>query len=299
MYRRLMSKGAGGSYLFSEAGTGKKGIEQCCEHRPDCVLLDFRLPDIDGVQLLDVLAGLGTESPIPVVMLTGQGSEDVAVEAMKRGAQDYLIKDSLTSDALRGAVNNAVDTVARQTEFKRLAIIDGLTALYNRGYLMKRVPEEVERANRYGLDLCLLMADLDHFKAVNDRHGHLAGDEVLKFFGKVLSACTRNTDIAARFGGEEFCIVLTNTELAASQNIAERICEQIRDRQHCGKDGDVFQVTCSIGLASLEPHMKDADTLLEQADAALYIAKHQGRNRIYARAPTKTGIPGNGRCHER
>ena len=143
--------------------------------------------------------------------------------------------------------------------------IDGLTALYNRGYLMKRVPEEVERANRYGLDLCLLMADLDHFKAVNDRHGHLAGDEVLKFFGKVLSACTRNTDIAARFGGEEFCIVLTNTELAASQNIAERICEQIRDRQHCGKDGDVFQVTCSIGLASLEPHMKDADTLLEQA----------------------------------
>ena len=143
------------------------------------------------------------------------------------------------------------------------------------------------------------MADLDHFKTVNDRHGHLAGDEVLKSFGKVLSACTRNTDIAARFGGEEFCIVLTNTELAASQNLAERICEQTRERQHCGKGGDVFQMTCSIGLASLEPHMKDADTLLEQADAALYIAKHQGRNRIYARAPTKTRIPGNGRCHNR
>ena len=150
MYRRLMNKGVGESYLFSEAGTGKKGVEQCRDHPPDCVLLDFRLPDIDGVQLLDLLADTGTESPIPVVMLTGQGSEDVAVEAMKRGAQDYLIKGALTSDGLRGAVDNAVETVARQTELERLAITDGLTALYNRGYLMKRVPEEVERANHMG-----------------------------------------------------------------------------------------------------------------------------------------------------
>ena len=122
------------------------------------------------------------------------------------------------------------------------------------------------------------MVDLDHFKQVNDRHGHLAGDKVLRSFSKILSKCTRQLDIVGRYGGEEFLVVLPSTPLDGAQIVTQRILDTGRRQSFKGSEGSIFRVTCSIGLAAYEPKMNDTTMLVDLADRALYEAKHQGRN---------------------
>ncbi|HLV27449.1 MAG TPA: diguanylate cyclase [Gemmatimonadales bacterium] len=173
------------------------------------------------------------------------------------------------------------ETRADNARLEALAQTDPLTQLLNRRALVERVTGELDRAQRYGSMLGLLMVDLDRFKDVNDSYGHLFGDEVLRTVARVLAAEARSSDVAARYGGEEFVLVLPETGLQGSQILAERVREEIARLRFQAPDGTTFSMTASIGLACYPaPGITDVESLLARADEALYRAKAAGRNRV-------------------
>ena len=161
------------------------------------------------------------------------------------------------------------------------ATTDELTNIPNRRHLITHITRELERAKRYDMPLSILLLDLDYFKRVNDRFGHLTGDAVLKSFGQFLLECARETDLVGRYGGEEFCVVVANTSLDDAALLAQRLCKRASAMSHKAIDsGGEFQVTCSIGVAGHDNGVSDAAEFLSRADAALYQAKDWGRDRV-------------------
>jgi diguanylate cyclase (GGDEF)-like protein len=163
-----------------------------------------------------------------------------------------------------------------------LAITDGLTGLYNHRYLQEHLGAEFERVKRYGTPLTCLMLDIDNFKEVNDQHGHVFGDHVLRIVARILKEQVRRVDTVGRYGGEEFLILMPHTTAQDVQPLAERIRMELQDYPF-HLNGQEIRVTLSIGIANAAPHgpFKDRKSLLEAADAALYRAKTSGKNRIH------------------
>ncbi len=159
-------------------------------------------------------------------------------------------------------------------------ITDTLVDIYNRRYLDRRVEEEFERANRYGLPLSILLLDIDLFKTINDSFGHQTGDMVLKNLGKLLVDTVRNTDIVARYGGEEICIIATNTAGVSAVELAERLRLLIQSAALAMTDDAAVHVTVSFGVATVFTGVHSAEELMKCADMALYRAKKEGRNRV-------------------
>jgi diguanylate cyclase (GGDEF)-like protein/PAS domain S-box-containing protein len=164
-------------------------------------------------------------------------------------------------------------------ELTRRARRDSLTGLLNHGELMERLGEEIDRARRHGHALSFLMLDLDHFKDVNDRLGHPTGDEVLQSVAELLDGETRASDVAGRYGGEEFAMILPHADLEESREIGERIRRGIEECR-VGDETEECRITCSVGVANLQPEPNDPDQLVKRADRALYRAKEKGRNRV-------------------
>ncbi len=171
--------------------------------------------------------------------------------------------------------------VKKQRErVRQLARRDQLTGLYNRREFEDRFENEFERARRYGMDLSVMMLDLDHFKEVNDTHGHASGDDVLSAVGRVMKSSTRQVDIAGRYGGEEFTMVLPETDLEETRPMAHRLKETIAGLEFEADDGQPFQVTASIGIAEYQSSDGDHEDIIKRADEALYRAKDRGRDRV-------------------
>ncbi|MDD3765096.1 MAG: GGDEF domain-containing protein [Nevskiales bacterium] len=172
----------------------------------------------------------------------------------------------------------------RVSLLEQQTITDPLTGLYNRRYLDRRLEEELSRARRYGAPLTVLMVDIDHFKRVNDEHGHPAGDLALSYLGKLLLQIVRQSDIAARYGGEEFMVIAPQTPMATAAVLAERIRQQVESHkliitsQH-GERSEI-RLTVSIGVAGASQATTTVEELVADADAALYQAKQSGRNRV-------------------
>ena len=187
--------------------------------------------------------------------------------------------------ALEQAKSSLEEANARREELleemKELARTDELTGLANRRELMRRLDEEVDRARRYGNSLSLAILDLDRFKDVNDRHGHQVGDRVLRRVGKLLEEQTRSPDVAGRYGGEEFGLVLPESAAEEAVALSERILERIRDLTF-EVDGRTFGITASVGVAELRDGEEPTDRLIRTADEALYRAKEEGRDRVVA-----------------
>jgi diguanylate cyclase (GGDEF)-like protein len=162
-----------------------------------------------------------------------------------------------------------------------LAITDGLTGAYTRRYFIERFDEEIKRASLRKSSLSFLMIDADHFKMINDRHGHLAGDQALKEISSIIQENVREIDIVGRFGGEEFCVVLSDTDLEGARVVAERIRKSAQKRVIKAFDS-TLHVTLSIGLAMYPSDGKLLEELMDKADWALYRAKSQGRNCVVA-----------------
>lgn len=284
LYRRLIARGFDQEHIVAETETAEEALARIASAEPHCIVLDYRLPDGDGLSFLSALRLAHGEGRIPVVMLTGGGDESVAVQAMKRGAQDYLTKSSVTAESLRRAIRGAMKRVAEEQQLRRSASIDELTGACNRRWLLERLREETVRARRHRAPLCVLMLDLDHFKRVNDSFGHRIGDAVLENVGRLLRSTLRAGDFAGRYGGEEFCVVLTETPLPGARVVAERIRRQISALTVRAPDGVAVRVACSIGVAEADTG-RDVMEAIELADRALYRAKATGRDRVELAPP--------------
>lgn len=191
-----------------------------------------------------------------------------------------LLPHVATATAAAEHLSLALANLRLQETLRHQSIRDPLTGLYNRRYLEESLRRELARSERRGLPLALLMLDLDHFKALNDRYGHDGGDAVLSAFGRLLQASCREEDIACRYGGEEFTLILPEMDLAAAQRRAEQIRAAVADLRVRHMQHDIGQISVSIGLALHPLHAGSPDLLKRQADEALYRAKHGGRDRI-------------------
>lgn len=244
------------------------------ERRCDAVVLDYRLPDMSGLDALGQFITL-PHGP-PVVMITASGSEAIAVAALKRGASDYVVKTGTHGPELARAVELAVakhrieEVVAlRRRELERRANTDALTGLFNRHRLDDELSLAASRAIQRNEPYAVAVVDIDHFKHINDTRGHDAGDAVLVEFASILRSCVRREDVLARYGGDEFVIVMPG----ASANTRARFLERLR---HALKDSVLARkmslpLSASVGMADWSAG--DPDDVLKAADQAMYASK--------------------------
>lgn len=270
-----------------EAADGEEALAMVREHLPDVILLDVEMPKLDGHGVLAALRASPDLTDIPVVFLTGRTSTEDVVEGLRLGAHDYLRKPFETAELL-ARVSAAIRVKVlqdqlrqRNVELNALSRTDPLTGLPNRREIQDRMIAATSAGRRHHQPNALLMVDIDHFKNVNDTHGHDGGDMVLRAVADRLGAACRAEDSAGRWGGEEFLVVAPMTDLAGGARLGERIRTSIGDTAVPVGDGTDIVVTVSIGVAS---GFRPAEALLTEADAALYVAKREGRNRVVTSA---------------
>jgi diguanylate cyclase (GGDEF)-like protein len=265
-------------YELEWAATFEDGLARLLTGGYVACLLDYQLGPKDGLQLIREAVAGGCRTPI--VFLTVDPSSEVDIEALNAGALDYLVKGEISQRSLERSLRYALKLGDTLEALRRLATQDQLTGILNRREFDRIMEEEAERSQRFGQPLALVMVDIDHFKAVNDTHGHPAGDAVLKEVAKILTAQSRSVDRVARFGGEEFALILVKTDRAAAEEVAQRVVEAVAANPVVIEGGASLMVTISAGVAVLPDDVSRIDVLLGAADRALYAAKRGGRNRV-------------------
>jgi diguanylate cyclase (GGDEF)-like protein len=285
-------------YEVCEARGGLAALSHIKADPPDVVILDVVLDDIDGYSVCRWLRLGETTRDLVVIMLTVKVEVKERVEGLHVGADDYIPKpfdmDELEARmfaALRSR-NSRLELRQRNTELEglltrteHLAMTDSLTGIFNRRRFGEMLRHEWASARRYKHPLCLLLFDVDHFKAVNDGQGHAAGDETLKSVAQIIAGSIREVDVCARYGGDEFVLLLPHTSAGNASVVADRVRSKLaRARENWPEAAG--NVTLSVGIASSEDaSLAGPDDLLEAADRALYEAKSEGRDRaIVARA---------------
>jgi diguanylate cyclase (GGDEF)-like protein len=266
------------AYELDWAGTYEEGLAKLSSGGYTACLLDFQLGDRDGLQLIREAIGQGCRTPI--VFLTAETADRVDIDAMNAGALDYLVKAEITPRLLERSLRYAVKLRDTLEALRQLATHDPLTGLLNRREFDRILREEEERARRFGHALSLIIIDIDHFKAVNDAHGHPAGDAVLREIARRMSGEVRTVDRVARLGGEEFGVILMQCDRAAAILVAQAIRAAVRGRPVDMENDQALAVTLSAGVASLPHDVYSAAELVVAADKALYAAKAAGRDRV-------------------
>jgi two-component system, cell cycle response regulator len=252
------------------------------------VITDLHMPDMDGLTLCRTLRDEQFDRYVYVMLLTAQDAEPDVLAGLEAGADDYLSK-RISAAQLVARLRTARRIITLEhslrsviQEKNQLATTDALTGASNRRYFTRHLVREINRAQRGKHEVSLLLLDIDHFKRINDRHGHGVGDEVLQEFSRrITQALPRKTDWHARLGGEEFTVVLPNTDLGGAGLVAERIRRHIADAPFGTSSGPI-QVTVSIGASSMAAltMAPSVDGLLESADRCLYRSKDSGRNQV-------------------
>ncbi len=254
------------------------------EARPDLVLLDVMMPHVDGYKLAQMFKRSSTF--VPIILLTALEDIDSKRRGLSAGADEFLTKPVNTlelqirmSSMLR--IKRLADELEKvNKELAELATVDPLTQVANRRAVEQRLAHEFQRARRYRHPFTVILIDIDHFKAVNDKYGHPTGDKVLIEVAAAIRASTRNTDMVARFGGEEFIVLAPETPSSSGGFVADRIRKAVAQRTSAKKSDEFPSVTASLGVASTELPVTSETELVTRADQALYRAKHEGRNRV-------------------
>jgi two-component system, cell cycle response regulator len=293
-----------GKGTIKQAGTGAEALAYDLSDF-DLIISDYNLPDTTGLKLLEKIR---QSCKTPVIMVTGENDSEIAAEAIRKGATDYVVKmgeyfftlplvvqKNLTvvklmreNDMLRSNLEAALSEVQQtnsqlESSLKRveeMAATDPLTGLYNRRHFSKVLEQMYDEAARYGNDLAIMMVDLDGYKQLNDSLGHQVGDQILVLVGRILRESMRKADVAARYGGDEFVLLLPQCDSVEAQNLAVRIRDVYRQetKQMLKREKGM---SMSIGIASISAnHAVSGDELVSRADAALYVSKENGRDRV-------------------
>lgn len=264
-------------YQVDTASDGIEGLAAIESHPPDLVICDVMMPRMDGFEMIRRVRANPETAFIPIII---QSAANRTARDLRRGAQvgalDF-ITDPTDLELLIARARTLLDYKNFLDTYKEAANTDHLTGLANRRRFERQLEREVTRTKRYGRPFCLLLIDIDHFKVVNDTHGHPTGDEVIMQLASTLQAGTRGIDTAARVGGEEFAVILPETEIAGGLEVANRLRESIAKME---LPAEVGRVTASIGIAEYPASAADGSGLYAAADAALYGAKRAGRNRV-------------------
>lgn len=274
--RELFSLLLGELFDLHAVARAEEALRIARSEQPDAVLLDVLLPGMDGIACLQALRRDVRTAEIPTILVSAHPDESIRLRSFEQGATDYLAKPFLAQE-LVARVQKAVRDAEERRRLWRLATTDALTGLANLRFLRETLDREIERVRRYGDPLTLLMIDLDDLKEINDRLGHEAGNEALQALAETIRASLRSADFAARFGGDEFAILLPH----ADRSEGERLAARLRSGLGATRIGP-RPLRASIGVATAEGQAADADALLEAADRALYEAKRRGKDRIVA-----------------
>ncbi|MCK5145948.1 diguanylate cyclase [bacterium] len=279
-------------YNVVSVTNGEDAISYCKENTPDLVLLDVRLPGIDGFEVCRRLKSIKNSAFIPIVMATALRGNEQRVKGIDAGADDFItkpynrvemntrVRSLLRISKLHKKLSaKVVELEATKEKLRKLAVTDGLTGLYNYRAFKHQLTLEVSRSIRFGMSLSLLMIDIDFFKKYNDMWGHPVGDTLLSQYAKLLQKNLRDVDFPARYGGEEFAIILPGANVESAVIVAEKLRALTEQAPFYGKQKMPGRaITISLGIATFPDNTKDADKLIDLADHALYYAKKHGRN---------------------
>jgi diguanylate cyclase (GGDEF)-like protein len=269
-------------YETVQAASGEDALRLATEREPDVIVLDVSMRGLDGYAVCRRLHERNTSAP-PVIFLTGRAHTKARVEGLDSGAVDYVAKPFAAAE-LVARVGVAVRTKARMEALAAVASTDGLTGLPNRRRLDERAAEAAAVAERYGRSLSCLMIDVDHFKRINDTYGHAAGDEVLRETARRLRSVCRSADFVGRYGGEEFTVIMPETDLDGAVAAGERIRQVLAVEPVQADDSEIW-ITSSVGVVGWQAGMRTPEDLYAPADRALYRAKELGRDRVVAAPP--------------
>ncbi len=265
-----------------EAENGLEALQVLNRERIDLVISDILMPKMDGLKFLNLIKGEKELMDIPVIMLTIKGETFDKVKGLEIGADDYIVKpvnpEEFTAKikAILRIKELQDDLKARNQLLERLAVLDGLTELYNQGYFYKYLKFEFKRSQRYTFPISCMMIDADSFKDINDIYGHRVGDKVLRELAFILQQAVREHDFVARYGGDEFAIILPQTNRKGARIVANRIVNEVK-RHRFNIDSKTIHVTVSIGIAASPSNkIKTYDDLVKLADKALYDSKAKG-----------------------
>jgi diguanylate cyclase (GGDEF)-like protein len=289
-------------YAVQQAHDGEAALESVRNALPDLILLDIRMPGLDGYQVCERLKIEERTKDIPVIFISALDEVLDKVKAFSAGGVDYITKPFQVDEVLaRVETHLALRRLRKELEeqnlrleqeiserkkmevqLRLLAVSDPLTNIFNRRHFFALAEKEMARASRYDHPMSVVLMDIDHFKRVNDTHGHLVGDQVLVALTKMCAENMRTVDIFARYGGEEFSILLPETGKISAFEVAERLRLKIAANPFEVNGFDI-PITVSLGVASTECEVGiSLDELLDRADKALYRSKNEGRDRVYA-----------------
>lgn len=266
-------------------------VFQAAEGTYECVVVSTAFDDFDPLRLCSQLRSIDRTRLLPIILIAGEGEDARIIRGLELGVNDYLVRPldrqellaRLRTQVRRKRYNDHLRLSV--TETIEMAVTDALTGLHNRRYLDSHLKTLFDRATGRRRPLSVMMTDLDRFKSINDRFGHDGGDDVLREFAARLRKNVRGIDLACRFGGEEFVVVMPDTDAPIAKMVAERIRAEIEKAPFTvGADGKAVNVTISIGVSSLRHGQDSIEDLMKRADVALYEAKSNGRNRVVARA---------------
>ena len=261
------------------AENAEQGLTLAAEQRPDIILLDVMMPDLDGFEACRRLKADVRTSSIPILFVSAKDQSEDKIAGLKLGAIDYITKP-FNRGELQARINIVLQMIELQERLLLLANTDELTGLSNRRHFFEILEREILQAKIRGGSIAVMMFDVDHFKNVNDTYGHLAGDRILQQVGKILDDNIYPLDMAGRYGGEEFIIIMPGMPVEIADQRAEKLRSMI-DKYNWEINNKPISITCSVGVAVFDgADATDPYDLIRRADDALYAAKHRGRNRV-------------------